>query len=83
MRTALVAVLLLAAGQSFAQPQPESPSGWQSRDAAHAKRFMVAAANPLAVDAGVEARILRCYSCPGNQRVASNVTEEEYGRGML
>ncbi|MGQ0512419.1 MAG: gamma-glutamyltransferase [Betaproteobacteria bacterium] len=50
----VLAALLLAAGQAAAQPQPESPSGWQSRDAAHAKRFMVAAANPLAVDAGVE-----------------------------
>jgi len=54
VRAAFSAALLLAAGQAFAQPQPESPSGWQSRDAAHAKRFMVAAANPLATDAGVE-----------------------------
>lgn len=55
--------LLLAAAPAWpqSQPQPEGPSkepgaglGWPSREAAHAKRFMVAAANPLAVDAGVE-----------------------------
>lgn len=54
MRAAVLAALLLAAVQAGAQPQPEAPSGWQARDAAHAKRFMVAAAHPLAVEAGVE-----------------------------
>lgn len=53
-RAAVLAALLQAAAQAFAQPQPEAPSGWQAREPAHAKRFMVAAANPLAVDAGVE-----------------------------
>lgn len=50
---AALLLLLLAAG-AVAQPHPEAPSGWQSRDAALAKRFMVAAANPLATDAGVD-----------------------------
>jgi gamma-glutamyltranspeptidase / glutathione hydrolase len=32
----------------------EQPSGWTPKQLAHAKRYMVAAANPLAVDAGVK-----------------------------
>jgi len=53
---AVFVALLLAAAPAWpqSQPQPEAPSGWQSRDPAHAKHFMVAAANPLAVQAGVE-----------------------------
>ena len=54
MRAAVLSALLLAAVQAGAQPQPEAPSGWQARDAAYAERFMVAAAHPLAVEAGVE-----------------------------
>lgn len=63
MRAAAFVALLLAAAPAWpqSQSQPEAPSrepgsgqGWLSRDAAHAQRFMVAAANPLAVDAGVE-----------------------------
>lgn len=56
MHRAVFVALLLAAAPAWpqSQPQPEAPSGWQSRDPAHAKRFMVAAANPLAVQAGVE-----------------------------
>ena len=52
-----LAVLLLAPALALAQlqPQPEGPSGRQpEREAAQARRFMVAAANPHAVDAGVE-----------------------------
>ncbi len=54
---ALAASLALAAGfPAFAQPvQPEPATGTQARAATHARRFMVAAANPLAVEAGVEA----------------------------
>jgi len=53
---AVFVALLLAAAPAWpqSQRQPEAPSGWQSRDPAHAKHFMVAAANPLAVQAGVE-----------------------------
>jgi len=63
VRAAVFVALLLAAAPTWpqSQAQPEAPSkepgsglGWQARDAAHAKRFMVAAANPLAVEAGVE-----------------------------
>src|SRR3990172_9339349 len=57
LRHAFAASLILAAGfPAFAQPlQPEPATGTQTRAAAHARRFMVAAANPLAVDAGVQA----------------------------
>ena len=34
--------------------QPEPPSGWTPKKLATAKQYMVAAANPLAVDAGVK-----------------------------
>ncbi|MBI1943546.1 MAG: gamma-glutamyltransferase family protein [Betaproteobacteria bacterium] len=52
---ALLCVLLAAAPAGLvAQPQPEPPSASQARPAAHARQFMVAAANPLAVDAAVE-----------------------------
>ena len=50
--------LLLAASifASLAQErpsQPEPPSGWTPKALAHAKHYMVAAANPLAVEAGL------------------------------
>jgi gamma-glutamyltranspeptidase/glutathione hydrolase len=53
----LVALLALgAAWPVLAQLlQPEPATGFQPREAAYARRFMVAAANPLAVDAGVQA----------------------------
>jgi gamma-glutamyltranspeptidase/glutathione hydrolase len=34
------------------KPAPERPSGWTDKAPVHAKRWMVAAANPLAVEAG-------------------------------
>lgn len=49
-----VAFFVFSACQALSQPQPELPSGRQEKEAAHARRFMVAAANPHAVDAGVE-----------------------------
>ncbi len=57
LRHAFAASLILAAGfPAFAQPlQPEPATGARTRAAVHARRFMVAAANPLAVDAGVQA----------------------------
>ncbi|OFZ86318.1 MAG: gamma-glutamyltransferase [Betaproteobacteria bacterium RBG_16_66_20] len=55
---ALAALLALgAAWPAAAQPllQPEQATGSQPKAAVHARRFMVAAANPFAVDAGVQA----------------------------
>src|SRR5262245_60716013 len=50
-----LAVLLALPTLAWAQPQPEPPSGrQQERESVLARRFMVAAANPHAVDAGVE-----------------------------
>ena len=49
----LAAVLLACAvGASAQDPAPERPSGWIEKKPVVSKRFMVAAANPLAVDAG-------------------------------
>jgi gamma-glutamyltranspeptidase/glutathione hydrolase len=51
----VLAALALSSLAALAQPQPEGASGRQGqRDAAHATRFMVAAANPHAADAGLE-----------------------------
>ena len=50
-RLALVSALLWTAS-AFAQPAPEPASGLNPKQAVHATRFMVAAANPLAVEAG-------------------------------
>ena len=47
------AVLALGAvADGRAQPVPEGPSGWTDKTAVTARRFMIAAANPHAVDAG-------------------------------
>ena len=47
------AVLALGAvAAAHAQPVPEGPSGWTDKTAVTARRFMIAAANPHAVDAG-------------------------------
>jgi gamma-glutamyltranspeptidase/glutathione hydrolase len=48
-----VAAATLAQAQ-LRPSQPEPPSGWTPKKLAHAKEYMVAAANPLAVDAGVK-----------------------------
>jgi gamma-glutamyltranspeptidase / glutathione hydrolase len=42
----------LAAGLALAQPAPEAGPGYVQKQAASAKRFMLAAAHPLAVEAG-------------------------------
>src|SRR6185437_2729380 len=42
----------IAAAPLFAQPAPELASGWIDKKAVESRRFMVAAANPLATDAG-------------------------------
>src|SRR5476649_1281734 len=44
--------LALAAGLALAQPAPEAGSGRIPKQAASAQRFMLAAAHPLAVEAG-------------------------------
>ena len=49
---ALVAAVLVPALALAQKPAPERPSGWTDKAPVHAKRWMVAAANPLAVDAG-------------------------------
>ncbi len=48
------ALLALAASALAQAPPPEQPSGWREKQPVHAQRFMVAAANPLAVDAGYD-----------------------------
>lgn len=45
-------VLVLAAGLALPQPAPEAGPGYVQKHAASAKHFMLAAANPLAVEAG-------------------------------
>ena len=54
----LAPLALIVAGTGIAQdPAPERPSGWTDKRPVESRRFMVAAANPLAVDAGY--RILK------------------------
>jgi len=53
IRTLVALLALGAAWPAPAQLQPEPATGQQPKAVAHARRFMVAAANPLAVDAGV------------------------------
>jgi gamma-glutamyltranspeptidase/glutathione hydrolase len=43
----------LCATAQLRPSQPEPPSGWSPKQLAHAKQYMVAAANPLAVEAGL------------------------------
>lgn len=52
----LFATLCVASSLALAQPQPQPqpPSGWTPKKLAHAKQYMIAAAHPLAVDAGVK-----------------------------
>ncbi len=49
----LVVVASLAATAQQRPSQPEPPSGWTPKKLATAKHYMVVAANPLAVDAGL------------------------------
>ncbi len=48
----LASLLACACGAALAQPLPSGPSGYVPKKAAFGKHFMVAAANPLAVEAG-------------------------------
>ena len=49
-----LAVAACATGMALAQPAPEAPSGLAAKQSAVGTRFMVAAAHPLAVDAGYD-----------------------------
>ena len=51
---ACATLLAFAAGLALAQPAPEPGSGYTPKQAANAQRFMLAAAHPLAVEAGYE-----------------------------
>ena len=53
MLGALLAALLAGAAQAQGLLQPEGDTGYEPKQAVVAARFMVAAANPLAVEAGV------------------------------
>ncbi len=48
------AAAMLFCGVAAAQPQPEAPSGWTDKRVVFARHEMVAAANPLAAQAGLE-----------------------------
>jgi gamma-glutamyltranspeptidase/glutathione hydrolase len=51
----LAGLLIAAAGPALAQsPQPEDFTGWKAHSLARAEKHMIAAANPDAVDAGLE-----------------------------
>jgi len=52
LRLVAATLLAFACGAALAQPLPSGPSGYKPKDAAFGKHFMVAAANPLAVEAG-------------------------------
>jgi gamma-glutamyltranspeptidase/glutathione hydrolase len=59
LRTAIVCLGLAALSASAAaapasQSAPEAATGSTAKTVSHAKKFMIAAANPLAVDAGLE-----------------------------
>jgi gamma-glutamyltranspeptidase/glutathione hydrolase len=52
-RSLVVAGIALVANTTLvAQPAPEGASGWRDRAPVSARQFLIAAANPLAVDAG-------------------------------
>jgi gamma-glutamyltranspeptidase/glutathione hydrolase len=53
LAASLVAVTTFAVAQEQRPSQPEPPSGWSPKKVAHAKKYMVAAAHPLAVEAGL------------------------------
>jgi gamma-glutamyltranspeptidase/glutathione hydrolase len=56
VKRVLAASLLAACTVAVAQlrpSQPEPPSGWNAKQVVHTKQYMVAAAHPLAVKAGV------------------------------
>ncbi len=50
----LIAASFCASLHAQPEPQPERSSGWQHKEAVYAKRYMVVAAHPLAVDAGIQ-----------------------------
>jgi gamma-glutamyltranspeptidase/glutathione hydrolase len=71
--TAVVAVVATAwLGAAFAQERPpERPSGWIDKRPVESRHFMVAAANPLAVDAGY--RMLRAGGTAVDAAIAAQL----------
>src|SRR2546430_11546797 len=68
VRSLVVALACLAAVGAAAQDRaPERPSGWTDKRPVESRRFMVAAANPLAVDAGY--KILRAGGSAGDAAI--------------
>ena len=53
-RAGAAMLVVLGCHVALAQPQPEAPSGWTDKQAVFAPHEMVAAANPLAAQAGLE-----------------------------
>ena len=52
LRLVAIAIVALAAGATAQPAATERPSGWTDKAPVVSKRFMIAASNPLAVDAG-------------------------------
>ena len=52
LATAALALAIAATANAQLQPLPEHPSGWTDKAPVAATRFIVAAANPLATEAG-------------------------------
>ena len=72
LRRYAVVLLLVVAGNALAQPPaPEPPSGWTPKHVVSAKREMIAAANPLATEAGY--RILKRGGSVADAAVATQL----------
>jgi len=54
IRALFLAITFAVANSAPGQPAPEHPSGWTSKSPVESRRFMVAAANPLAARAGYD-----------------------------
>ena len=54
LRFVTIALFLLAAQATAQLPAPERPSGWTDKSPVVGRRFMVAAANPLACIANAQ-----------------------------
>ena len=71
-RVVIPALVVLSIGAAHAQDRPpEHPWGWTDKRAVQSRQFMVAAANPLAVDAGY--RMLRAGGSAVDAAIATQV----------